>query len=183
MSSNSKVPPSWTFSIYPVLNPLQKVKKEGFRADWDDLKPEMGVLVNESIEKVMELALDYNCMVIWPAEQDEIKHGHLHEYLAEHKDKTSALRGELVYTVKDKPLRRLKSPLEAVWDDQDSACSLLCRRMPSDSPKPEPEKPIALVYVRSSQDMMRMNVGYVLGNFREAGPGMLVATVYKKTSP
>lgn len=179
----TSVPPSsWSFSVYPVLNPLQKVKDEWFRADFDDLKPERGVVVNETIDKVVMLALEYNCVVIWPVESDEVKHEHLRAYMAEHKDKTSALRGELIYTTKDKPLMREQSPLEAVWNDQDSVCSFLCRRMPSDRPKPDLDKPVALVVVGSSRDMMQMYVGYGLGNFRKACPGTFIATVYKRVN-
>ncbi len=173
--------PHWSFSDYPVLNPLQKGREEWFRADLDDLKPHKGVVVNASIEGLVLGTKKYNWVVIWPVEPEDLKHEHLQTYVAEHKDKTiTTLRGEVFYTTKLAPLLFERSPVEVVYDDNPPKFALLLRRMPSEYPAPDPDKPIALVAVDSADAISKELADYTLENVVRVGPDQFQATVSKK---
>jgi hypothetical protein len=180
MTSDSKVPP---FSLvdYPVLNPLQKDKDERFRADMDGLHPSPGIVVNASISGLILMTKKYNMVVVWPIALDDLKHEQLRAYAAEHKDlPLEALKGEIFYTAKQDPLLFERGPVEALSDDSPSKYSLVLRRMPSEFPAPDPDKPMALVVVKSAQDIATELAEYTVENVVRLESGKLRAVVRKK---
>lgn len=142
---------SQEFTDYPLLNPVQE--GERIRADFGELTP-TAVLHDDHVGKVLERTAEYNCLVLWPVPPETLEHKDL-VYAA---SKSHVLNGVLQYTVKEKPHSQCFVDVEAVYDNG-AFPALVVRRdpvLPSDDPKPEPTKPLALNIVESEKEYLKI---------------------------
>lgn len=145
---------SQEFTDYPLLNPVQE--GERIRADFGELTP-TAVLHDDHVDKVLERTAEYNCLVLWIVPPETLEHKDL-VYAEKNPSKSYALNGVLQYTTKEKPHLQCFIDMEGMYDD-DAVPVLLVRRdpvLPSDDPKPEPTKPLALNIVKSEQDYLKI---------------------------